>query len=385
MRGKYFGLLVMLMFAFVVLLAPEGATATPCPDVGFGGFQTYYIDSSGTKTDGTFCVKAAPGIPIVSSSGYEFSYDLLSLFDESLSQANLLIPSEVFCEISKQGREPRSVKIREYEPSTGFSLTDPNTNVITWDSLKLDPSNQENINVYTTLAGAGPSVMELKTGTGLQYVQIDGPVCCATTQIPTEISLTPFAFGYSDGPSFDITYDSCTGEANDPDGFTLLVDGAFVCDGETGNNCRPWIQVKKLGPRSGAALFTQNIFTGNFVSFFGFGNKIYQSGDVGTPTVDGCISDSNEYESVIFDNRIKVIFNSCGEPIDPIYTCTFVGGVLECDTPATPTNVFIAPGKANNKPDTSQVFQVLAGPRDGALIYANPSYLCTRYGIGCYR
>jgi hypothetical protein len=411
MRGRnYFGLLIMLLFAIVTLLVPEGAMATDiaCPD-GLGGFQTHYSNPSGPL--GTFCVEpillADTSALCGSATCYRFLYEIRSqVVEESLSQANLTIPAAKFCTISILSPTERSVKIREYEPSTGFSFVDTNTDVITWDSLKLDPSDKENIDVYLTQTGSGPQVMELKTETGQQYVDVEGPICCSVTQVPTAITFNTRAFGHGfDGPTFDITYDACTGEPNTsaltpPEGdWESLDDGAFVCDGEpgdTGDRCRPWNKIKKLGPKQGSALFTVNINDPNeFAYFYGFGNKIFKlliqpSGD---PPVscDSGSAPQDIYETVTFDDLIRVEFNSCGEPAllddDPvvrgIYSCT--GSPLVCTTLADQAEVFIAPGKPNGKPDTSQVFQVLGGPPDGAIIYANPSYLCWRFGIGCSR
>ena len=379
-----FGLLVILLFGFVTLLSPKAAMSA-CDGLGV---QSYYIGSTGIKTPGTFCVAPDGVLPIVSATGYEFKYLITSLFSESLSQVNLTIPAAAkFCIISILSPTNRSVKIRQFEPTTGFSLTDTNTDVITWDALKLNPSNKVDINVFLTQAGAGPQVMQLKTATGPQYADVDGPICCSTTQVPTEIIFNPPSFGAlpGSGPTFDIRYNSCTGEAIFPfltgTGYTELTNGAFVCDGDL-KGCN-WIKIKKLGPRSGAALFTQNINTFSFASFFGFGNKIYKL-DVDSFTgVEAC-NEIVPYEVVTFDNRIQVTFNSCGEAIT-VKSCTPGTDPLDCTTTTSSVDLYIAPGLPNGQPDKSQVFQILAGPRDGAIIYANPSYYCTVFGIGCYR
>jgi hypothetical protein len=391
---KYFCLLIMLLFAIVTLLAPKSATAVvDCTDTSLVP-NSYHVLPDGTKVDGTFYVEADAGNPIVSTDGYQFIFEICSLAGESLAQANLLIPSEIFCEISKVGREPRSVKIREFEPSTGFSLTDPNTNVITWDALKLDPSNQEIINVYLTRTGAGPSLMELKTETGQQYVQIDGPICCSTTQIPTALTLTSLAFeGDNSGdppPEFVITYDACTGEADAPseEVFEELKNGAFVCDSETelapGDRCSPWIRIRQLGPRSGAALLTENIETLKKVRLFGFGKKIYKERIAVTRPLNNVPCEEGgeilAREVVTFNNRIRAKYNKCGEPFD-IRRCP--DG--DCAESAVEREVYIAPALQNGRPNTRELLRVLAGPRGGALIDANPSYLCSRFGIGCWR
>jgi hypothetical protein len=301
------------------------------------------------------------------------------LFGESLAQANLLIPAADICSLSILSPTERSVKIRAFEPSTGFSLTDPNTDVITWDALKLDASNKEDINVFTTLAGGGPSVMELKTGTGQQYARIDGPICCAPTQIPTEIRFNPRAFGSSSATTggITITYDYCTGEANAPFGYTELQNGAFICEGdELGYRSNTCNRIKKLGPSSGSALLTITADGLSGPSFYGFGNRIYTGPPINGEIDETCEPTGIALEEVVYDNRILAKFDSCGIP----EAYSYPEGVLL-------NQVFLWIGVAgeNGRIDSRQVYRIVAGPRNGSIIYANPSYYCTVFGIGCYR
>jgi hypothetical protein len=292
--------------------------------------------------------------------------------------SNLTIPAAKFCRISILRPTDRSVKIREYEPSTGFSA-DSNTDVITWDALKLDPSSKADINVYLTQSGAGPQIMELKTESGLQYADVDGPVCCAATQVPEEIKFHPKAFGSgSEGEvPFTVQYDACTGQplaspASTTNPFKLLEYGAFVCEGdETTYNKQTCILIKKLGPNPGAALVADG------ASFYGWGNRIYMGPALTGIQEEGCEpTPGEERDQVTYNNGIVTKFNDCGYA---------EGFASDGETPLNKVTLWIGVGGSNGKMDTSQVYKVLAGPHNGSIIDANPSYLCVVYGIGCYR
>jgi len=307
--------------------------------------------------------------------GYRFAYQITApSSDSTLSQADLLCSTCIGNPILKTFPEDRSVKFQDEDPATKYGAGSSEV-VVAWDSLKLDPSNHANVVVYTTKAGAGPKGALLKTGTGNQYFEnILGPVCCAATQVVTEVNVD-FLTGCSGTPSVETLiaeYDQCSGDATgiyryDDSGnkeyFSPI--SAYICEGdEFGYDRSSCITIKTIGPREGAVIFAG-------YQYFGYGGNIYR-GPVTDPT---CLTNSNcpvdadpgaPYKpSKTIDGKTVFEFDQCG------YVLDFTDTEGRSYARVTP---WICEAAANGNVDGKMCSRILGGAIDGAIIYANPTY-----------
>jgi hypothetical protein len=112
-----------------------------------------------------------------------FAYYITAPPGGTLSQFNILVPGEIFCNIEVVAGD-RGVKRRTEEPTTGFGAGD-SVDAITWDSAKQDPENHSLVSVKTTIATSALSRFEVKTDAGNPRGDILTPACCADTNVDT--------------------------------------------------------------------------------------------------------------------------------------------------------------------------------------------------------
>ena len=244
--------------------------------------------------------------------------------------------------------------------------------------------------------------MQLKTGTGVQYVTLTGPECCGTTQTPTQLNFTdlfnniltvnyslcnyePTNITYSpEGVDCNVSPDSC--KILEP-----LQEGAAYCEqnDRTGLlDTKQCYSIKKLGPREGAVIFTQRTeATGVPVpcsgdrcpgyAYYGFGNDIYRIDvDVPDPATITCNPECNGYslyadvprpKSVTIDDFVQFIPDGCGNGI-----IRRIDNNDETTCLSSKTPIFIVPYN-DGILDTTQASKVVSGSSEGAVLYANPS------------
>jgi hypothetical protein len=282
-RGKYLGLLAMLLFAFVVMLAPTTASSQDATGVGTDEYGNRW---EVTSTAGGECEyydnkgNAYPGI--------EFKYQAKHLddFEGSVIQSNVDFP---ICDpaITKTAPSNNQVKIRDCDPNAPFRCDDPNKDVITFDSITYDAANDEyEFKVCIEKASIQKATIQLKTQLGNVLVPGDatennvvlGPGCCSNVARITEATLS---LGTTDGWMFDpedskgsvfLSFDVCSGDMNakprdvDANYYEYTqIPGGFLCLGDvTSYNSRTCDLINQYGPEPLGALFitTKNIYVG---------------------------------------------------------------------------------------------------------------------------
>lgn len=288
----------------------------------------------------------------------------------SLAQANVLCEK---CNISKTYPTDNSIQILDSDPNSKYWF--PDNYVVAINSLKLDPSNQEDIVFYLTWSGAGKKAALLWTGTGPEKVDtILGPVCCEKTQVPTEIKVE-FLTGCSGTPTVDnffAEYDPCSGDATgvyrkDSSGNKVYFDpiDAYICEGDqSGYDRNSCISIKMIGPREGAVIFAG-------YQYFGYGSKIYR-GPATDPTCltqSYCPADADPgapfKPSKTIDERTVFEFDQCGYVTDFTDTEGRSYGRV---------TAWICEATANGGINSKMCSRILGGSTDGAIVYANPTY-----------
>jgi hypothetical protein len=211
----------------------------------------------------------------------QFKYKITAPEGASLSQVNMKIPNSP-CDITLDSWQDSSVKIREFEPSTGFGAEDF-FEVITWDALKLDPDNQASIAVYTSLAGADRTTMELKSEE-LHWVTILGPTCCSATQTSNIKTFETSCEVNNIAVEAKVVYDECTDVAEGASWVTKdssdnIVEqgtfepilGSFLClsDNAGSYDKRTCELIDTWGPEDGV------IFATTHNLYFGYAGDLY--------------------------------------------------------------------------------------------------------------
>jgi hypothetical protein len=400
MERIYVLMLSTVVFAVVMLFAATGAWAFSQPDgdctageqtEGACGTSDGWLveivpgkhvagdpNSDPKSQDGKFPVRykaGDSGNPCVDKRGNSiecdrFMYLISAPTGASLSQANIKIPST--CDITLSPWQDSSVKIREYEPSTGFGFDDPPNNVATWDALKTDPSNQAIIAIYLSPStGRRITTMELKTEPPLQYVTILGPDCCAKIQTATQVEFGTECIT----TDVSVEYDECSGDALgvfdksvEPPFEYPTIDGAYVCAGdEFGYDNKSCSEVKKLGPEDGAVIGVADTFL-----YFGYGNDIYRgpSFDSSSCTLgalcaagEGGVESAPSVKKIVLDETLIFKYDDCGN----------LAQVTELDgTPYVQTILWFCEANERGQLDKNACGRVFFGQDSGAVIFANP-------------
>ncbi len=389
LKRKHISLLFVLLVAVFALCVATEAEATYnlngiCDDgpgecsVSAGGWVLeivrgangeFPIFCSGVDTS-SYCVDKK-GNPI---AGYRFAYQLKAPAGSySISTADVLCPD---CgagnQITITYPTDRSVKMLTEDPNTRYGAGDSDF-VITWDSLKLDPSNKTNFSVYTTKAGAMQKGALVVTSAGYQYFNnILGPSCCEQYGgVPTVVQVG----------CTTATFDACTGNfvsvVSTCDSSPLTqVAGLYICRSTGGfTQCEP---IEKMGPASGAFLDVSSVqgnpgdpYTGT--RYYGYGSKFYKQSISGI-LPGACIETAPALveDMITFDNNMVVNFKKCGD-IDSV---TSPDG-----TPATLGQLWVFESASNGKMSDTGGLVVNSGPRNGAVIHG-----CRYYSLGgkCY-
>ncbi len=296
-----------------------------------GTTPTDWVVEAVTDTKGNFPVAFSAGDvgnPCVSKGTTidcrVFQYKIFAPEDglnHSLSQANILIPGQIQDQICSQPLQllmkDNSVQIRTHDPNTSISLQDTTTDVVTWNALKL-ALNQEDIAIWTTLAGAKKTSMELVADDQNHYVTILGPDCCSDAHVETRRSF----FTLTGAEPTIVEYDICTGEPSSggpTTGGYQIVEAAYICPDVLEFDSKVCTQIKKIATRAGG-LINVCIEGTNYV-YFGHGNRIYRAATgvcgvlaaASVPTFEGPCE-----QEVVFDGKFVVRYPSCGfDPDDP--------------------------------------------------------------------
>jgi hypothetical protein len=394
-KGKDIGILFMVLMAALLFFGRTQASAYDSPDgqctatelANYPGECVEVFDANGDLWGVVEVVPDGEGhFPVYYSAAdracytkpgqyvecSKFEYRITAFrADATLSQVNLLIPAGAMTLVMKDN----SVKIREYEPSTGFGKFSTD-DVITWDSLKLDPSNQARIVALTSPAGRRMTQMELADGP-IYADPILGPDRCSETQAKGEITVQ----SGQEGTPTTATFDLCTGDltgvfsgadANDANSLQPLQTDVWACfdDPDISGILDYCSKIKKIGPETGA-FFDVSADTGSpgdpYVGtrIFGWGNTFYkQTGVTGTFPAS-CAEDTGALveQKIIFDKKVKVSYNECGDTI----SATVDGNELIEGT----LYVFESnrdPRKVNWELPLDWYRVVNAGPRHGALM-----------------
>lgn len=177
------------VIAAVLLFAAGGAWAFSqpdglCPadqeligecDITAGGWVVEIVPGEpGTAYEGQF--------PVPTTNGNRFKYMITGpgTGKSSATQANLLVPSPLVCGVDNQIEVlwgDSSVSLIWYDPTTGFSSYDNAHQVISFNSLKIDPSNHGNITVYTNTQSAAKNSFLLKVGNSPEFGVVLTPDC----------------------------------------------------------------------------------------------------------------------------------------------------------------------------------------------------------------
>jgi hypothetical protein len=285
---KYFGLLVMLLFAFVALLAPTTANSeiqTLETVTGTGTDQndkTWTVMSTVKDACDLYTDKKGNAI-----QGIWFEYIVTPPVDylsASIQQANVDFK---VCEpaFSLTYPQNRSIKIRDYDPN--FPEIDLFSDLVTLDSLKSEPNLQTKFDYCVDPATFQNATLTLQTEFGYVIVPSLGPDCCSNVQRITEATLSLpegticdqngnpgncWLFDpYSQG-SVDLSFDACSGDINavpeDHDSgyiYQLIPGGGYICQGDLTsydrNKC-DLIQVYGPEPLGSTIITTSHIYVG---------------------------------------------------------------------------------------------------------------------------
>jgi hypothetical protein len=364
--------------AIVVLFTANqaGAECTlPAPECGES------VDANGdpsgwtveiVKVDGKFPAKLQPGDsgnPCEDKRGnsiecLQFKYKVTVPEGFSLSQANMKIPNS--CGITLDTWQDSSVKIREFEPSTGFGLTDLTLDVITWDALKQDPDNQSFFAVYTSKAGAAETTMELKSEE-LHYVTILGPTCCSATQTATQKTFETQCEDVSgNAVTVEVDYDECTdvalGASYNGNAFEQL-DGAFFCEGDANGVKKSTCDlIQQLGPEDGV------IFVAKYL-YFGYAGDIYKGDEVfncGSQSECGTDQSPASVTEVVVNDQFVLEYDACGNLSDVLFEGNSLATTIPhyvCDAKVKGKNLVV---------DENECNILEFGQNTGGVLSANP-------------
>jgi hypothetical protein len=278
MRGRnYFGLLVMLLFAFVTLFAPTRAKGSETiTGTGVDDFLNQWTVIS-TATEGGCEDNKENPLP-----GTLYSYDV-SVKDSS---GNDLVPIPNVIQFSVDHDicpndwdltyPTRSTKDLLCDPNTKFRCDDPQKGVIAVSSLKADPDNHYRVSYC--VEGGTPKIatgqLQTETGNVLIYPSLSPGCCTESHNLSSRIINTPndppepFIFGGNFTGNIEIHYNQCSGNVTGvEDAVTNESYGDPICGpfyvgkGSEDSYIRNSMNlVTKAGPEDGAVFIAGNIY-----------------------------------------------------------------------------------------------------------------------------
>lgn len=400
MRGRYIGLVVLLLLAFVMLPGPSIAAGNfvDCP-VGSPAGATCYqgtdtLDSGWTATAMAYqsvCGQDKKGNDILCT---KFDYAVTG-YPEGVyaNQADVKIGVCETGDFYIVSPTDKSIKIRDCDPNSGlFCNSDVNSRAITFDSLKNLPNLPTTFNVSVSPATIEVTTLGLVTELGNILIPTLGPDCCSETQVRTEIE-NVIGFGGATYPTLNVTYDICsstpTSVSYSTNGQTLyatkLEYGLAHCfqDSRTGNiDTRSCSKITKLGPESGLYVLADKVDacilgdgTGGTSTecpgygYYGWGNKIYQFElDVPYPGDSECTADIKPVPrqgSVVIDDIVQIVYDGCGN--GTIYDWKTGEEVAGPNVPST--IVYLVPYDQTGKLDLSQNGVFVSASEEGVAFY----------------